>query len=178
MMQDGSSSMGSVPFQDGCSNSSAAYLQRAASAVEAGDRVLGIHLYLAAYERALQEQMVPSDEAIEGMVEAWRLAVDTKQRSLAEYIFEKLEPFWQPDEVARHADELQRMAFDKLEEYGFDRDTTSKMWPIWSTRISWKPFPTFCAGLMSKPSLPPPPSLRSPLSPLSQARALPPLPIR
>lgn len=123
MMQDGSSSMGSVPFQDGCSNSSAAYLQRAASAVEAGDRVLGIHLYLAAYERALQEQMVPSDEAIEGMVEAWRLAVDTKQRSLAEYIFEKLEPFWQPDEVARHADELQRMAFDKLEEYGFDRDT-------------------------------------------------------
>lgn len=126
MMNNGSGPSGSS-FQDSRSNSSAAYLQRAASAVEAGDSILGIHLYLAAYERALQEGLVPSDEALAGMNEAWNLAVDAKQRSLAEYIFEKLEPFWGPDEVAERADELQRLAFDKLEEYGFDRDVIEDM---------------------------------------------------
>lgn len=125
MMNEGPNSKG-APFPDS-PNSSAAYLQRAASAVESGDDILGIHLYLAAYERALQEHLVPSDEAIAGMDAAWKLAVDTKQRSLAEYIFEKLEPFWGPEEVARHADELQRLAFDKLEEYGFDRDAIEDM---------------------------------------------------
>lgn len=114
-------------FQDNRSNSSAAYLQRAASAVEAGDNILGIHLYLAAYERALCEGFVPSNEAMAGMEKAWDLAVATKQRALAEYIFEKLENYWPDDEMARHADELQRMAFDKLEEYGFDRDSVEDM---------------------------------------------------
>lgn len=126
MMNNGSGPSG-ASFQDSRSNSSAAYLQRAASAVEAGDSILGIHLYLAAYERALQEGLVPSEEALAGMNEAWNLAVDAKQRSLAEYIFEKLEPFWEPDEVAQRADELQRLAFDKLEEYGFDRDVIEDM---------------------------------------------------
>ncbi len=113
--------------QDGCANSSADYLRRAALAVESGDNILGIHLYLAAYERALCENMVPSAEALEGMSKAWDLAVSTKQRSLAEYIFEKLEPFWDTEEVARHADQLQQLAFDKLEEYGFDRDAIEDM---------------------------------------------------
>lgn len=126
MMNNGSGPNG-ASFQDSRSNSSEAYLQRAASAVEAGDSILGIHLYLAAYERALQEGLVPSEEALAGMNEAWNLAVDAKQRSLAEYIFEKLEPFWEPDEVAQRADELQRLAFDKLEEYGFDRDVIEDM---------------------------------------------------
>ena len=38
---------GQAPFQDSRSNSSQAYLKRAASAVAEGDSVLGIHLYLA-----------------------------------------------------------------------------------------------------------------------------------
>ena len=113
---------GRVPFQDNRSNSSRAYLQRAASAVEEGDSILGIHLYLAAYERALRENLLPGEEVLQGMSKAWDLAIATKQRSLAEYIFEKLEPHWSSEEVAQHADELQRLAFDKLEEYGFDRD--------------------------------------------------------
>ena len=113
---------GQVPFQDSRSNSSQAYLKRAASAVAEGDSVLGIHLYLAAYERALRESIMPGEEVLKGMSKAWDLAIETKQRSLAEYIFEKLEPYWDGNEVSRHADELQRLAFDKLEEYGFDRD--------------------------------------------------------
>ena len=97
---------GHVPFQDSRSNSSQAYLKRAASAVAEGDSVLGIHLYLAAYERALRENIMPGQEVIEGMGKAWELALATKQRSLAEYIFEKLEPYWNSDEVSKHADEL------------------------------------------------------------------------
>ncbi len=102
-------------------------LKRAASAVAEGDSVLGIHLYLAAYERALRESIMPGEEVLEGMSKAWDLAIKTKQRSLAEYIFEKLEPYWDSNEVSRHADELQRLAFDKLEEYGFDRDAIEGM---------------------------------------------------
>ena len=118
---------GHVPFQDSRSNSSQAYLERAASAVKEGDSVLGIHLYLAAYERALRENIMPGEEVLAGMSKAWDLAIAAKQRSLAEYIFEKLEPYWDGEEVAKHADELQRLAFDKLEEFGFDRDAIEDM---------------------------------------------------
>ena len=113
--------------QNAHSNSSQAYLQRAASAVEEGDIVLGIHLYLAAYERALRENRIPSEAVLEGMTKAWDLAIRAKQRSLAEYIFEKLEAFWTPEEMARHAQELQELAFDKLEEYGLDRSLVEDM---------------------------------------------------
>lgn len=125
-MSEGSS-FGNASSQDSRSNSSQAYLKRAALAVEQGDSILGIHLYLAAYERALSENLVPSEEVLKGMGKAWDLALRTKQRSLAEYIFEKLEPYWDPDEVTEHADELQRLAFDKLEEYGFDREAIEGM---------------------------------------------------
>ena len=120
---------GGSSFQDqnAHSNSSQAYLQRAASAVEEGDIVLGIHLYLAAYERALRENRIPSEAVLEGMTKAWDLALRAKQRSLAEYIFEKLEAFWTPEEMARHAQELQELAFDKLEEYGLDRSLVEDM---------------------------------------------------
>lgn len=118
---------GHVPFQGSRSNSSQAYLERAASAVKEGDSVLGIHLYLAAYERALRENIMPGEDVLAGMSKAWDLAIATKQRSLAEYIFEKLEPYWDGKEVAKHADELQRLAFDKLEEFGFDRDAIEGM---------------------------------------------------
>lgn len=121
--------LGGSSFQDqnAHSNSSQAYLQRAASAVEEGDIVLGIHLYLAAYERALRENRIPSEAVLEGMTKAWDLAIRAKQRSLAEYIFEKLEAFWTPEEMARHAQELQELAFDKLEEYGLDRSLVEDM---------------------------------------------------
>lgn len=128
-MMNEESIFGGSSFQDqnAHSNSSQAYLQRAASAVEEGDIVLGIHLYLAAYERALRENRIPSEAVLEGMTKAWDLAIRAKQRSLAEYIFEKLEAFWTPEEMARHAQELQELAFDKLEEYGLDRSLVEDM---------------------------------------------------
>lgn len=128
-MMNEESIFGGSSFQDqnAQSNSSQAYLQRAASAVEEGDIVLGIHLYLAAYERALRENRIPSEAVLEGMTKAWDLAIRAKQRSLAEYIFEKFEAFWTPEEMARHAQELQELAFDKLEEYGLDRSLVEDM---------------------------------------------------
>ena len=128
-MMNEESIFGGSSFQDqnAHSNSSQAYLQRAASAVEEGDIVLGIHLYLAAYERALRENRIPSEAVLEGMTKAWDLAIRAKQRSLAEYIFEKLEAFWTPEEMARHAQELQELAFDKLEEFGLDRSLVEDM---------------------------------------------------
>ena len=116
-----------LPSRDNRPNSSEDYLMRASSAVDAGDKTLGIHLYMAAFERAKNENLVPSEEALAGMEKAWMLAVDIGQRSLAEYIFEKLEPFWSAEEMARHADQLQKLALDKLEEFGLSREALEDM---------------------------------------------------
>lgn len=114
-------------LSDNASNSSSAYLRRAAAAADAGDFLLSIHLYMAAFERSLQESLVPSQAVLEGMDRAWGLAITTRQRSLAEYIFEKLEPYWTDDQTENRAEELQRLAFDKLEEFGLPRDAIEEM---------------------------------------------------
>ncbi len=102
-------------------NTTADYLRRAAQACDAGDAVLGMHLYLAAFEKAQVTTDVSDVAAVEGLKKAWTLACGHKERSLAEYIFEKLEPFLSQDEIASCADQLQRLALDKLEEFGFSR---------------------------------------------------------
>lgn len=118
---------GNVPSHDNSFSDSHDYLERAAFAVESGDQLLGIHLYLAAFEQSLLENIVPSDETLRGMRKAWDLAVSARQHSLAEYIFEKLKPYVSPDELARKADELQDIALDRLEEFGFSREAIEDM---------------------------------------------------
>ncbi len=103
------------------------YLKRAAHACEAGDLVLGMYLYLAAYEQAAADPNVAQDAAVTGLHEAWRLACDLRERSMAEYVFEKLEPFLMPDEVNEYASELQELALDRLEQFGFSRDDLEEM---------------------------------------------------
>ena len=68
------------------------YLSRAVAACEAGDARLGLHLYLAAFEQAAEQSDAPSEDAIMGLKQAWRVACSTKERALAEYIFER--PAW------------------------------------------------------------------------------------
>ena len=104
-----------------------AYFKRAAAACEAGDSVLGMHLYLAAYEKAAADPSVPTGMAVAGLREAWDLACSLKERSMAEYVFEKLEPFLSGEEIARCANELQDLALDRLEEYGFSREELQDM---------------------------------------------------
>ena len=97
----------SSPSQNNDTNNTAAeYLRRAAQACAAGDAVLGMHLYLAAFEKATHGAYMPNDAAIDGLRQAWRLACKLKERSLAEYIFEKLEPYMTPDEVAECAEQI------------------------------------------------------------------------
>ena len=106
---------------------SAEYLRRAAQACATGDAVLGMHLYLTAFERGTRGTYVPEEETLNGLRQAWSLACKLKERSLAEYIFEKLEPYLNADEVAACADQLQRLALDKLEEYGLSREDLEDM---------------------------------------------------
>lgn len=109
-------------------NASAEYLQRAARACAAGDAVLGMHLYLAAFEQAQQEgDPLPPEEALGGLKQAWSLACKLKERSIAEYVFERLEPYLTADEASRCAEQLQDLAFDKLEEYGLSREDLEDM---------------------------------------------------
>ncbi|WP_139653355.1 ribonucleotide reductase subunit alpha [Raoultibacter phocaeensis] len=108
-------------------NSSAEYLRRAAQACSAGDAVLGMHLYLAAFEKASHGAYLSDSAAVDGLRQAWRLACKLKERSLAEYIFEKLEPYMTPEEVAQSAEQLQRLALDKLEEFGLTREDLEDM---------------------------------------------------
>lgn len=115
------------PNQSNCSESYNAYLQRAASACEAGDLVLGMYLYLAAYEKAAADPAIPDGTALAGLQEAWHLACDLKERSMAEHVFEQLEPFLMPEEVSAYADELQNLALDRLEEFGFSREELQDM---------------------------------------------------
>lgn len=120
---------GSPSQNDEYDNSFEDYLKRAAHACAAGDAVLGMHLYIAAFEQAahVDERFAPSEDAVAGLKQAWSLACRLKERALAEYIFEKLEPYLTSDEVAACAEQLQRLALDKLEEFGLSREDLRDM---------------------------------------------------
>ena len=97
------------------------YMERAARARALGDNMLGLHLFLAAYGQAAVTGHGQDPEAISALREAWALALQLKERSLAEYIFEKLEPSLSGDEIKACSESLQGLALDKLEEYGISR---------------------------------------------------------
>ena len=110
------------------SSSVSGYLNSAEQAAEQGNLMLALHLYLAAFERGqAAEGAVPSEAAIAGLKRAWRLACTLKERSIAEYVFERMEPFLSSDEVAACADQLQELALAKLEEFGLSRDELEDM---------------------------------------------------
>lgn len=114
------------PRGDGSSAAPGDYLARAVAACEAGDARLGLHLYLAAFEQA-SEGDAPSEEAILGLKQAWRVACSAKERALAEYIFERLEPYLSAEEVAACSAQLQGFALDRLEQFGISRDDLEEM---------------------------------------------------
>lgn len=95
------------------------YLQRAAQAYAAGDDVLAVHLYLAAFEQS-SAAGIPAvhDAVVDGLKEAWSLACKLRERSIAEYVFSKLEPYLSQTEIQECGEKLQDLALDKLEEIG------------------------------------------------------------
>ena len=100
---------------------SAEYLTKASDAYAAGDFVLAMHLYLAAYEMAMGDPALPEQVAVRSLRAAWNLACQLKERSMAEYVFEKLEPFLSSTEASDCAERLQDLALDRLEQFGFSR---------------------------------------------------------
>ncbi len=109
------------------SESTSDFLSKAHDAGEAGDSLLSMYLYLAAFERSLKDGEVPSEDALLGIKEAWAQACTSKERSLAEYIFEKMEPYLTHDELQICSDTLQELAVDKLQECGLSRDELEEM---------------------------------------------------
>ena len=97
------------------------YFYAAREAKRAGDKVLAMHLYMTAYEEACKRGPLPDMEAVGALREAWEVACDLRERSMAEYIFDKLEPHLSPDETERFARRLQDLALDKLSEFGISR---------------------------------------------------------
>lgn len=108
-------------------SSCGSYIRRAAKACSSGDNELGLHLYLAAYEKGTHGVEAPAEDAAFALRKAWVLAVQLKERSLAEYIFEKLEPLLDPNELAVCASQLQALALEKLEEFGLSREDLQEM---------------------------------------------------
>ena len=106
---------------EGADGSDVDYLLRAKDACAQGDAVLGMHLYLTAFEKAAGAAGDPSPEAVDALKKAWDLACDLKERSLAEYIFGKLDPFLSAGESSECSERLQQLALDKLEEFGLSR---------------------------------------------------------
>lgn len=103
------------------------YLSRATAARDAGDVRLALHLYLAAFEQSAEASEVPSEDAIGGLKQAWSVACSTKERALAEYIFERLEPYLSNEEAEACAAQLQGLAFDRLAEFGISRDDLEEL---------------------------------------------------
>ncbi len=103
------------------------YLRQAMQANDAGDSLLAMHLYLASFEEMAALPGMPDEEAVAGLKRAWQLACEHKERSMAEYIFEKMEPFLSSQEIASCAEKLQMLALDKLEEFGLSREDLQDM---------------------------------------------------
>lgn len=94
------------------------YMERAVRARALGDNMLGLHLFLAAYGQASSADAAPTGLGLSALKEAWALALKLKERSLCEYIFEKMEPSLSAAEVKSCSASLQGLALDKLQEYG------------------------------------------------------------
>ncbi len=119
---------GAPSHNDDTPSSVGEYLQRASNANAEGNPVLAMHLYLAAFERGRHmDGELPSEAAIGALKRAWRLACSLKERSIAEYVFERMEPYLSSEEVNTCAAQLQDLALDKLEEYGLSREELEDM---------------------------------------------------
>lgn len=103
------------------------YLALAREAYAAGNHVMAMHLYLTAYEEACKKSPLPDMGAIGALREAWHVACELKERSIAEYVFDKLEPHLSSREAEEFAHTLQSLALDKLSEFGISRSDLEDM---------------------------------------------------
>ncbi|NGM17359.1 ribonucleotide reductase subunit alpha [Eggerthellaceae bacterium zg-893] len=102
--------------------------QAADAARTDGDDALALHLYMAAFEQSSREDRpVPVADVVAVLDKAWDLVCSLRERSLAEHVFEQLEPFLDTDSIASHLSQLQELTLDRLEEYGLTRESLEHM---------------------------------------------------
>lgn len=104
-------------------NKNMSLLLQAQQAERAGDRMLAIHLYLAAAQNAHAQSAnasgIGDNTFVRSSLEAaWELALDLKARSIAEHIFDLLQVYIQPQEVPFYVAGLEKLTLDKLQEIG------------------------------------------------------------
>lgn len=97
------------------------FIAKACAAQASGDYSLAMHLYLAAFEDLCVDEEDPCDEAIESLKEAWKLACETKERSMAEYILDRLDPHLTEEESLEYGRQLQNLALERLTDFGISR---------------------------------------------------------
>lgn len=103
------------------------YTNMARGAQDRGEDLLAAHLYVAAFEKGVTSTTGSDAEIVDGLRKALDLAYEQKQRSLMEYIFERLEPFSTGDEIQNNAQRLQKLAMEKLEDFGFSHEDMQEM---------------------------------------------------
>ena len=120
---------------DGLSGFEGRYFDEARRAYEAGNREMAMHLFLAAYEETADRPASKEALSVRALRHAWDLALELRERSIAEFVFDKIEPFLDADEADEYAKRLQDLALDKLSEFGISRDELSEVADMISEEI-------------------------------------------
>lgn len=123
----GNNGRNSSPSNNNAHNSGLDYARLGDEAHAAGSLDEAIHLYLLAFDSLERNSSETDTTGVECLRKAWDDACELKDRSLAEHIFEKLEPYCTSDEVASHAEMLQRLALERLEEFGISPEDLQEM---------------------------------------------------
>lgn len=111
----------SLPQPSPENDSAQLFVKQAQEARTQGNSQMAAHLYMAAFDAGRQEGQ-PTQSALRSIREAWNLACTVKDRSLAEHVFQKMEPYLSPVEVGECGKKLQDLAFSHLEQLGLDRE--------------------------------------------------------
>ena len=102
-------------------------LNQARGAQDAGQAAFAAHLYLAAYFYSTSSTLTPHEDAIAGLKQAWSIACNSHEHTLAEYIYDNLEPHLTNDELDHCNQQLQSLTLDQLAEFGISRDSLKEV---------------------------------------------------
>ena len=106
-----------------------------------GHLEMAAHLYMAAFDAGFEEGE-PSQTALKSIREAWNLACSTEDRTLAEHVFQKMEPYLSPVEAGECGKKLRDLAFSHLETLGLDRAQLEEFAEAMESGFSAGPEPT------------------------------------
>lgn len=133
-------------------NRGADYMGAAHEAYDSGDHVLAMHLFLTAYEQESKGSHLPDPFAVDALREAWSIACELGERSIAEYVFDKLEPVLDEGEAKAFGRKLQSLAFEKLSEFGISQEDLAEMAELITEEIGPEAAAAFAPDASDEPS--------------------------